>query len=138
MHALPAVPTLTTALRDPDASVRRDSAGTLGRLGHAAASATEGLIGLLADPDTRTRVVVATALKRIGRPTVPALMNTLRSQNAELRARAVNLLGQIAPDDETVMEALHNIASDWDTEVRRQVEIALGNFTVPLAELVEA
>jgi HEAT repeat protein len=138
MHALPAIPMLTSCLRDPDASVRRDAAGTLGRLGHAAASATEYLIVLLADPDTRTRVVVSTALKRIGRPSVPVLINALRNQNAELRARSVTLLSQIAPDDEAVVEALQKLSNDWDAEVRRQVEIALGSNHVPLAELIEA
>jgi len=138
MHALPAIPSLISGLRDHDASVRRDAAGTLGRLGHAAGSATENLITLLADPDTRTRVVVSTALKRIGRPAVPALMITLLNPNAELRARAVNLLGQIAPDDEDVIEAIQNAASDWDEEVRKQAEIVLGIDTVPIAELIEA
>jgi HEAT repeat protein len=138
MHALPAIPRLTAGLADADASVRRDSAGALGRLGHAAAPASEGLIGLLADPDTRTRVVVATALKRIGRPAIPLLILALHNTNAELRARAVAILGQIAPEDDTVLEALQNTANDWDDEVRKQVENVLGIVNVPLAELVEA
>jgi HEAT repeat protein len=138
MHALPALPTLIAGLRDPDASVRRDAAGTLGRLGHAAASASEGLTNLLADPDVRTRVVVATALKRIGRPAIPTLLNALQNPDAEIRVRAVPLLSHIAPEDEVVVNAIQNAATDWDAEVRKQVEVALGAIHVPLAELIEA
>jgi HEAT repeat protein len=138
MHALPAIPKLIAGLRDADASVRRDSAGALGRLGHAAAPAAEGLIGLLTDPDTRTRVVVATALKRIGRPAIPTLLLALQNPNPELQTRAVALLAQIAPEDETVLEALQNTANNWDEEVRKRVENLLGVVNVPMAELIEA
>ena len=136
-HALPAIQALNVALRDADTSVRRDSAGTLGRLGHASGSAIEGLISLLGDPDTRTRVVVSTALKRIGRPTIPALITTLKHSDTEPRARAATLLSQIAPNDEAVVEALLDAASDPDPEVRRCVEAALEIVNVPEGTLIE-
>lgn len=138
MHALPAVQPLCAALRDPDASVRRDAAGTIGRLGPAGAAGTAGLVALLADPDVRTRVVVATALKRIGRPVVPLLLDCLRRPEPELRARAATLVGQIAPDDDSVAAALREAAVDHDEEVRRCAGQALGTMAVPVGVLVPA
>src|SRR5947208_2951424 len=105
-HALPTLPQLAAGLRDPDPSVRRDCAGTLGRLGPVTHAASGGLVGLLTETETRTRVVAATALKRIGRGAVPALLQGLAGRDAELRERCAALLGQIAPDDEKVAEAL--------------------------------
>ncbi len=136
MHALPAVSALTNALKDPDTSVRRDAAGTLGRLGPAAAPAAAALVHLLADPDTRTRVVIATALKRIGRHAVAPLLDALRNPDAELRARAATIIGQIAPDNDAVAAALRSATSDNDQEVRRCAGEALDILVVPVASLV--
>ena len=61
VQAIPAVPALALGLRDTDTSVRRDCAGTLGRLGPAAGPAVSGLVSLLSEPETRSRVVAATA-----------------------------------------------------------------------------
>lgn len=124
-HALPAVPQLVAGLRDPDPSVRRDCAGTLGRFGPAGQPAVPGLVTLLAEPETRMRVVAATALKRIGKTAVPALLNGLTNPDAELRGRCATLLGQIAPDDEFVAEALKAAAGDGDEDVRRRADEAL-------------
>jgi HEAT repeat protein len=83
-------------------------------------------------------VVVGTALKRIGRPAVSALIGALKNPDPELRARAATLLSQIAPDDDGVAGALRNAASDRDAEVRRRVVAALDAVNVPVAALVEA
>jgi HEAT repeat protein len=130
-HALPALPMLTAGLRDPDSSVRRDSAGTIGRLGPAAHTAAIGLVAMLGEPETRTRVVVASALKRIGRPAVPGLLQGLASPDPELRGRCATILGQVAPDDEQVAQALRIVADDGDEEVRRRVGEALTQTPVP-------
>jgi len=136
MHALPAVQALAVALKDPDASVRRDAAGTLGRLGPAAGPASAGLVALLSDPDTRTRVVIATSLKRIGRPALPALIEGLRNADPDLRARCATLLGRIAPEDDTVLEALRVASSDRDTDVRERATAALDAACVPFGSFV--
>ena len=94
-----------------------------------------GLIGMLGEPETRSRVVVAAALKRIGRAAVPGLMQGLASPNPDLRGRCATLLGQMAPDDEEVSRALRIVADDGDEEVRRRVGEALTQTPVPVATL---
>jgi HEAT repeat protein len=126
------LPQIAAGLRDPDASVRRDSAGTLGRLGDAAHSAVSGLVNMLLEPETRSRVVAATSLKRIGRRAVPGLMQGLEHPNAELRGRCATLLGQIAPDDKRVAEALQIVVTDDDSEVRRRAGEALTQTPSPM------
>ena len=132
-HAQTALLQIISGLRDPDPSVRRDSAGTLGRLGPAAQAAVPGLVNMLLEPETRTRVVAATALKRIGRATIPGLMQGLEHPNAELRGRCATLLGQIAPDDAFVAEALRIVAADSDADVRKRAGEALTQTPVPMA-----
>lgn len=131
-HALAALPQLTNGLRDPDPSVRRDSAGTLGRLGPSAQTAVASIVELLAESEMRTRVVAATALKRIGRPSIPALMQGLESSNPDLRGRCATLLGQLAPDDAQVAEALRVIVEDSDADVRKRAGEALIRTPVPM------
>ncbi|MBY0514585.1 MAG: HEAT repeat domain-containing protein, partial [Gemmataceae bacterium] len=107
---------LAAGLRDPDTSVRRDCAGTIGRLGPVTGAAAGGLVGMLTEPETRTRVIAATALKRIGKGAVPALLQGVTSRDPELRHRCANLLAQIAPDDDRVATVLRNAADDPLTE----------------------
>ncbi|HEY3788428.1 MAG TPA: HEAT repeat domain-containing protein, partial [Urbifossiella sp.] len=126
-------PQIAAGLRDPDPSVRRDSAGTLGRLGPAAHTAVSGLMIMLLDPETRTRVIAASSLKKIGRAAIPGLMQGLEHANAELRGRCATLLGQIAPDDPQVAEALRIVVADGDAEVRRRAGEALTLTPGPVA-----
>src|SRR5205085_10810626 len=100
-------------------------AGALGRIGPAAHAAAPLLVGLLADPETRTRAVIAVALKRIARSAVPALLTGLRAADPDLRARCVTLLGQIAPDDERVRVALREMGTDESPEVRQRIDEAM-------------
>lgn len=132
-QAIPAIPLLVAGLKDPDPSVRRDSAGTLGRLGPAAQTAVPGLVAMLVEPETRTWIIAATALKRIGLAAVGSLIQGLGSIDPELRGRCATLLGQIAPDDEKVAEALRIVADDLDEEVRRRVGEALTQTPAPVA-----
>ena len=135
-QAVPALPQIAAGLRDPDSSVRRDSAGALGRLGPAAQTAVGGLVTMLMEPETRTRVVAATSLKRIGRAAVPGLMLGLEHAEAELRGRCATLLGQIAPDDAKVAEALRIVVEDNDEEVRRRAGEALTQTPLPADTLL--
>ena len=132
-QALPALQLLIDGTKDPDSSVRRDCAGALGRFGPAAHAGAAGLVRMLGDMETRTRVVAASALKRIGPGAIPALMQGLSSPNAELRGRCATLLGQIAPKDAKVAEALRLIETDTDDEVRRRAGEALSQTPAPVA-----
>ena len=130
MQAIPAVPALAAGLKDYDTSVRRDCAGTLGRLGPAAAPAAAGLVALLTEPETRSRVVAATALKRVGRGAVPALIDGLRYGDADFHARCAAVLAHLAPDDESVARAVQ-AATDAD-DARRCEQTGIEDV-IPLA-----
>jgi HEAT repeat protein len=88
---------------------------------------------MLLDPETRTRVIAASSLKKIGRAAIPGLMQGLEHANAELRGRCATLLGQIAPDDPQVAEALRIVVADGDAEVRRRAGEALTLTPGPVA-----
>ena len=133
IHGQTALVQITSGLRDPDPSVRRDSAGTLGRFGPVAGPAVPGLVNMLLETETRTRVVAATALKLIGRAAIPGLMLGLEHSNAELRGRCATLLGQIAPHDHHVAQALRIVVADSDADVRRRAGEALIQTPVPMA-----
>jgi HEAT repeat protein len=135
-HAYSAIPQLINALQDYDASVRRDAAGTLGRFGPFAGAAAPGLVKMLGEPETRTRAVVSTAIRRIGRAAIPALLDGFHHPDSELRARAVTVAARIAPDDENVVAALRAASNDLDEEVRRRAGEALDSMLVPVASLV--
>jgi len=91
---------------------------------------------MLGDPETRTRVVVATALKRIGGLAIPGLIEGFNHPDSELRARVTTLIAKIAPHDEAVIAALRSAANDQDAEVRRRAEEALEAMMIPHATMV--
>lgn len=67
--ALPALPALTRALRDPDRFVRWSAVRTVGKLGPSAAPPTlANLTPLLNDPDEGLRRAAAEALERLRQP----------------------------------------------------------------------
>ncbi|HEY7326265.1 MAG TPA: HEAT repeat domain-containing protein [Gemmataceae bacterium] len=68
--ALPALPALTRALRDPDRFVRWSAVRTVGKLGPSVAPQTRAdLTRLLRDPDIDLRKAAANALERLQSPT---------------------------------------------------------------------
>ena len=83
-------------------------------MGPAAVSAAPGLVSLLAEPDTRSRVVAATALKRIGRGAVPALVEGLQQGDPDMHERIASLLNCIAPNDEEVAAAIRDALTEDD------------------------
>jgi HEAT repeat protein len=72
---------LTEALKDPDATVRREAAEAIGRLGPAAIPAIPAVVAALTDPDSKVRVHAAVALKDID----PADATLLRPLTAALK-----------------------------------------------------
>jgi len=133
--AAAALTALIAGLRDTDVSVRRDCAGAIGRIGLTAYTAAAGLVPLLAEPETRTRAVVAVALKRLGPAAVSAILNGLKSPNAEVRARCASLAGQIAPTDPKVQAALQAAAGDKDPVVREYVDEAMLATATPAPQV---
>jgi hypothetical protein len=70
--AVPALPALTRALRDPDRFVRWSAVRTVGKLGPSVAPQTRAdLTRLLSDPDVDLRKAAANALQRLQTPSSP-------------------------------------------------------------------
>jgi len=90
---------IVAALRDPDASVRRQAARQLGT--RKAAVAAE-ICRLLDDPDATVRFHAATALGRIADPNaIPGLQDLLTDKDLFVRYsafKALNRLGRARPD----------------------------------------
>ncbi len=126
-----ALPELAAGLKDTDPSVRRDCAGTIGRIGSTAHLAAPGLVAMLGECEYRTRAVASVALKRIGRAAIPALLDAVRTGDAERRGRSAVLLAKIAPDDDRVKEALQSVLGDTDTAVRAMADEALQLVNTP-------
>ena len=122
---------LTLGLKDVDASVRRDCAGAIGRIGATAAAAATGLIVMLGEFEYRSRAVAAVAIKRIGRAALPALLEAVRTGDAERRGRCAVLLAKIAPDEDRVKAALESVLRDSDIAVRAMADEALQLVNTP-------
>lgn len=88
------------ALRDGDASLRRQAARQVGT--RRVAEAADGLMALLEDPDAAVRFQAATALGRIGdAAAVPALRDGLDEKDSFTRYAvftALNRIGRARPD----------------------------------------
>ena len=118
-------------LKDLDASVRRDCAGAVGRLGPAGHPATHSLVPLLSEPEYRTRAIAAVAIKRIGRSAIPGLLDGVCSPDADRRGKCAMLLAKIAPDDEAVAEILGEVLTDEDAELQAKADRALQLIRTP-------
>lgn len=111
------------ALKDPNASTRREAANQLGAL--RARDAVRPLIEALKDKDAGVREAAAFALGQLSSPpAVDALMRLLADKDADTRAAAAFALGMIG--DHKALPAIANALDDTDTNVRSSAVIALG------------
>ena len=118
-----AVPTVTGALRDTEAAVRRRGAWALGALD--ASEAVTALVGALSDEDAGVRRQAAWALGAIGdRAAVDGLVKALTDSSAGVREQAAWALGAIG--DAKATPALARALKDTSAGVRRQAAWALG------------
>jgi hypothetical protein len=118
-----AIPALIELLDDPAREVRAAAARSLAILD--ADEAVAPLVRALAEGRLQ-RAVVGWALMRLGEPAVPRLHPLLGSDNADVRAAAVELIGLIgsAADAPAVLERLRDPAA----EVRAKSARALGRL----------
>ena len=123
--ALPSLPHLIAALSDPTACVRLEAMAALGRIGPEAELAITELIPSLGHDDIRVRTVAGATLKKIGPACVPYLLLALSDPDAILRERAAHLLGKMRCKTDDVIEALLELCSDFDYDVRRAARGAL-------------
>jgi hypothetical protein len=84
-----ALPGLMEALVDPNVLTRAFAARSLGSLGFAASNAAPGLVGGLSDPNLDVRTACAAALHQVGPGAIVELRRALHAPAAETRVRAV-------------------------------------------------
>jgi HEAT repeat protein len=106
-----AVPKLVTLVQRSVASVRRNAAAALGRIGPGIGpQALEALIQALHDPLQPVREQAAIALGRLGdfaKPAVPALEEVLQDESSfAARSRAAEALWRLNPDSPTPLDVL--------------------------------
>ncbi len=119
------------ALASTDDYVCAFAAWSLGNLGGRARDAVAALVTALARP--RTEAVVSGALARIGpaaAAAVPALVESLRSPNADRRWRAARTLGRIGAPAEAALGPLTAALRDENGAVRQHAARALGRLGV--------
>ncbi len=105
---------LLVLLADRSASLRAAAAQALGAGG--CTEAAPRLVQLLSDSDPEVRYAATTALSRLGKAGVTALLPLLKSGTPALRARAAQTLGDLRAA--SAIPALEALARDPEPEVR--------------------
>ncbi len=123
-----AIPALMIALRDEDARVREAVALALGKL--KAASAVPALLGVIRTgrtPFNATNITVfLQALRWIGTPALPVLIDALGDDDPRMRLSLVDLVAEIGGAD--VVGVLTGVLRDPEWRVRWQSADALGRM----------
>ena len=123
-----AVPALMIALRDEDAHVREAVALALGKL--KAASAVPALLGVIRAGRTPFNAANITvflqALRWIGTPALPVLIDALGDDDPRMRLALVDLVAEIGGAD--VVPVLTGVLRDPEWRVRWQSADALGRM----------
>jgi HEAT repeat protein len=124
------VPTLLTALKDPDRYVRSAAACALGKVGSLSPDTLAALKTAAKDEDTSVREAVTDAWQRLlsqaTKEDLPALLTALKDPERSLRiaaARALGKVGSLSPD---TLAALLTALKDPDRYVRIAAARALG------------
>lgn len=129
-HA-PAVPHLTTLVRDADPGTRYLAAQALAKIGDEAESAVPVLLTSLRYDDMFLRMAITNALIQIGYPSVPGLIKALFDRNKAVRRAAAKALGKIG--SERAVSALTVTLKDGDPGVRKFSAQALRRIDTPEA-----
>jgi HEAT repeat protein len=125
----PALPSLTTALQSPNASLRWRVASVLGDLGPEAASAVPNLMVALQDPDPQVRLYATLALGNIGREAkmaIPQLIATLQDPDSYVRTYVPIALRKVGAQGNVAVSALTTVLRDANPQVRLNAAYALG------------
>jgi len=119
-----AVPALIDALDDPDELVRRFVPQALGEIGSDAKDAIPALI--LGFRDEEVSTYAPSALGKIGKVAVPALIEALKDEDQIVRHKSASALGYIGPDAKAAVPALIRLAKEQEqTGSGRHAEMAL-------------
>jgi len=121
-----AIPSLVKALGDPDKYVRFGAATALGRLAWEPGSGEERALSLIARQEWPP-------LPPLGSQAVGPLLRATRDRDPAIRARAVEILGEIG--GQGAGEACGPILRDPDGEVRWRATLAFPRCGIPLMHL---
>jgi len=121
-----AIDPLVQALRDPDKYVRYGAAFSLAKMGWKPTDATDRAFYFIGMQEWR-------AVKTIGKPAIPALNQLLRDHDANVRIKAIELLGEIGDADAT--PALMRSLSDENREVRWNSVLSSSKVGIALLHL---
>jgi HEAT repeat protein len=131
-----AVPVLLEALKE-----HRDlvwAMELLERIGPADDRVLNAMAAFLRTADRDACELVPSALARIGRPAVPALIAALTEKSPEVRRAACRALGMIGPDAQEAVPSLLRAMEDPDASVRQRAATTLGNIGPGAVEAVPA
>ncbi len=119
-----AAPALLGALRDDDATVRRQAALSLqvvaAKSEDARKEARPGLEKALEDGAPAVRLAAVQALARCGRDAVPALLAATRDADAKVRANALAGVALVKPEPKSALATVAKLAKEDPDESVRQ------------------
>jgi HEAT repeat protein len=146
--AAPAAPAVAAALDDNDRFVRWSAIRALRHIGPVAARcATPGLTRLLEDGDADIRLAAAAALQEFGpsgapairtvshnpgelspyaRATLPPLLRSLRSDDADVRIAAMRTLKRLGAEARPAVTGLRELLDDANPHIRQTAAETLG------------
>jgi HEAT repeat protein len=127
----PAVPALTTQLRDKDPDIRKNAAWALWRMGPKAKAAVPALCEMSKDGNASVRLFAVAALGKIGPAAggaVPALIERLQDPDGKIRVKASWALGSIGSAAKDAVPGLIATLKDKEKEARESATWALGKI----------
>jgi HEAT repeat protein len=108
--------------------VAKEHLATLAKLGPNAEPAVPNIIRLLDDENLQEDAVAA--LRQVGQPAIPLLIDSLESKDIDHRIVIINTLGEMGPAGKTAMDPLTRIADgDRFPRVRAAASAALKKLT---------
>jgi HEAT repeat protein len=126
------IPDGLKSLKNPDPTVRYNSAALLLELGPVAKFAIPALREALQDKNARVRLKVAEALWRIERPPVrdllPVLLGGLGDKDEVARVNALTVLGRMGSKAKSAVPQIVKALKDKDEDVRMEAILALGEM----------
>ena len=116
-------PLMISQLADSKIMLRVAAAEALGKIGDNSPSVIDELVKALSDFNGTVTVRAANSLSQIGAPAVPALVKMLSNEN--YRKLVVEVIGEMGENAESAVPALLPLLETFDTDLKREVFIAL-------------